>query len=82
MYIKPLEFSAAGIEMLLKDLETTKSCGPDYLSASFLQCMSSELSPALELSFKYNPPARRAAKSLETHVSLIFTKGNKTNAEN
>ena len=78
MYIKPLEFSAAGIEMLLKDLETTKSCGPDYLSASFLQCMSSELSPA----FKFNPPARRAAKSLETHVSLIFTKGNKTNAEN
>ena len=50
--MKPLDFSAAGIEKLLKGLDTTKSCGPDDLSARLLQCLSSEHS-----SFCFIPPS-------------------------
>ena len=42
--MKPVDFLAAGIEKLLRDLDTTKSSGPDNLSARLLQCLSSELS--------------------------------------
>ena len=81
--MKPLDFSAAGIEKLLKGLDTTKSCGPDDLSARLLQCLSSELSPALELLFYTTLQQGQLPRDWRhARVSPIFKKGNKNNAEN
>ena len=81
--MKPLDFSAAGIEKLLRDLDTTKSSGPDDLSARLLQCLSSELSPALELLFYATIQQGQLPKDWRhARVSPIFKKGNKNNAEN
>ena len=78
--MKPLDFSAASIEKLLRGLDTTKSCGPDDLSARFLQSLSSELSPALELLFYTNLQQGKLPR--DWSVLPIFKKGNKSNAEN
>ena len=81
--MKPLDFSAAGIKKLLDDLDETKACGPDDLSARLIKTLSSELSSPLELLYSATHHQGHIPSDWKhARVSPIFKKGDRNKAEN
>ena len=81
--MKQLDFSAAGIKKLLDDLDVTKACGPDDLSARLIKTLSSELSSPLELLYSATHHQGLIPSDWKhARVSPIFKKGDRNQAEN
>ena len=72
-----------GVSKLLKKLNPNKATGPDGISTRILQLTAEELAPALCIIFQKSLDTGEIPKSwLQTNISPIFKKGDRTLASN
>ena len=78
-----IEITSAGIIKLLKDLDPSKSTGPDRIPGKLLKFMASEISPCLVLIFSASLHQGMVPQDWkQALVSPLFKKGNRKDPSN
>ena len=78
-----LTFGKAGIVKLLKDLNTSKACGPDNIPTRVLKECAEEIGPFLQAIFSQSYRNGSLPDDFRTaHISAIFKKGDRNQAAN